>query len=75
MAAVVGVPDPGRTEIVVAYVVLRDGAGGADLDAELTARVRTRVGAHLAPRRIVRVTELPMTATGKIMRRELRGRG
>jgi acetyl-CoA synthetase len=74
MAAAVGVPDPERTEIVVAYVVLRDGAGGDELDAELVERVRQRVGAHLVPRRIVRVAELPMTATGKVMRRELRGR-
>jgi acetyl-CoA synthetase len=75
MAAVVGVPDPERTEAVVAYVVLRDETHQAELDEELVERVRTRISPHLAPRRIVRVRELPMTATGKIMRRELRQRG
>ena len=75
MAAVVGVPDPERTEIVVAYVVLKEGAGGEDLDRALMERVRRRVSPHLAPRRIVRVDALPMTATGKVMRRALRERG
>jgi acetyl-CoA synthetase len=75
MAAVVGVPDPERTEIVVAYVVLRDGAGGEALDQDLVERVRQRISPHVAPRRIVRVTDLPMTATGKVMRRELREHG
>ena len=74
MAAVVGVPDPERTEIVVAYVVARAGAG-PELDAELRERVRERLSPHLAPRRIVRVDELPMTATGKVRRRDLRDRG
>jgi acetyl-CoA synthetase len=75
MAAVVGVPDEERTEIVVAYVVLRDDAAGDGLEADLTARVRAKVGAYLVPRRIVRVAELPMTATGKVRRQELRARG
>ena len=75
MAAVVGVPDPERTEIVVAYVVLREGSEGDELDRALVERVRQRVSPHVAPRRIVRVSELPMTATGKIRRKELRERG
>jgi len=75
MAAVVGVPDPVRTEVVKAYVVLRDGARWDGLEAALIKRVRERVSPHEAPRSIVAVRELPMTATGKIMRRELRARG
>ncbi len=71
MAAVVGAPDPVRTEIVVAHVVLRDGAQVTD--EALKARVRDKVSAHLVPRRIVRADTLPMTATGKILRRALRG--
>ncbi|MEL7212460.1 MAG: AMP-binding protein [Pseudomonadota bacterium] len=72
MAAVVGEPDPLRTEIVVAYVVLRDGAKWSGLAETLTDRVRRHVSPHVAPRRIERRESLPMTATGKIMRRALR---
>lgn len=80
MAAAVGVPDAVRTEVVRAYVVLRDGAadpgaeGLARLEAELIARVRERVSPHVAPRSVVVIPEMPTTATGKIMRRELRAR-
>ncbi len=72
MAAVVGVPDPIRTQSVCAYVVLRAGADGAGLDATLIERVRSRISPHLAPRKVVFRDSLPMTATGKIMRRALR---
>jgi acetyl-CoA synthetase len=73
MAAAVGLPDPVRTEIVAAFVVLRRGVEpSADLGDRLSAHVRARLGAHLAPRRVAFVDALPVTATGKIMRRELR---
>lgn len=72
MAAVVGAPDPIRTEIVVAHVVLREGAAWDGMEEALKALVRERVSAHLVPRRVVRAERLPMTATGKIMRRALR---
>jgi len=73
MAAVVGVPDEQRTEIVMAYVVLNDGVTGDDaLVRDLQAHVRTRLAAHEYPRAIRFVTSLPTTATGKIIRRELR---
>jgi acetyl-CoA synthetase len=74
MAAAVGAPDPVRTEVVVAHVVLRAGVRlTPELEAALVARVGERVGRHLAPRRVVQAESLPMTATGKVMRRELRG--
>jgi acetyl-CoA synthetase len=73
IAAVVGEPDPVRTEIVVAHVVLREGADTTGLDAALKALVRDKVAAHVVPRRIVWAESLPMTATGKILRRALRG--
>jgi len=74
LAAAVGVPDPVRTEIVKAFVVLREGADSEGLEAALIARVRKRVSPHVAPRVIEVVSEMPMTATGKIMRRHLRNR-
>jgi acetyl-CoA synthetase len=75
MAAVVGVPDPIRTEVVKAWVVLRPGANTAGLAEALIELVATRISPHLAPRAVAFVDALPMTATGKIQRRELRQRG
>jgi acetyl-CoA synthetase len=75
MAAAVGVPDPLRTEVVTAFVVLREGAAREGLAEALIERVKARVSPHVAPRAVVFVESLPMTATGKIMRRELRERG
>jgi acetyl-CoA synthetase len=73
MAAAVGVPDPVRTEVVAAFIVLRPGqAPSESLAAELQDFVRRRLGAHEYPRRVHFVPELPLTATGKIMRRVLR---
>ena len=75
MAAVVGVPDPLRTEIVTAFIVLAPGrTGDAALTAEIQEFVRTRLAAHEYPRRIEYLDALPLTATGKVMRRELRAR-
>ena len=72
MAAVIGEPDPVRTEIVVAYVVLREGASWGGLAETLIHRVKKQVSPHVVPRRIERIERMPMTATGKIMRRALR---
>jgi acetyl-CoA synthetase len=75
LAAVVGKPDPQRTEIVKAYIVLKPGhAPSDDLSRELSGYVKERLAAHEYPREIAFVTELPMTTTGKIIRRELRER-
>ncbi len=73
MAAVIGKPDPQRTEIVKAFVVLKEGFAPSDaLAAELAAHVKTRLAAHEYPREVAFVDSLPMTTTGKIIRRELR---
>ncbi|MDO9428591.1 MAG: AMP-binding protein [Methylobacterium sp.] len=73
LAAAVGRPDPLRTEIVKAYVVLRDGFTASDaLAAEIQAFVRTRLSAHEYPRVLVFRDHLPMTTSGKIIRRQLR---
>ncbi|HEY1385304.1 MAG TPA: acyl-CoA synthetase [Dongiaceae bacterium] len=75
LAAVVGKPDPERTEIVKAYIVLKDGCTpGDDLARAIQAHVKMRLAAHEYPREIAFVDSLPMTATGKIIRRELRAR-
>ncbi|TQV69544.1 AMP-binding protein [Aliiroseovarius halocynthiae] len=73
MAAVIGVPDPLRTEAVKAVVVLRAGCDPNGMDAALIQLVKDRISPHVAPRMVEFVDQLPMTATGKIMRRELRG--
>jgi acetyl-CoA synthetase len=75
IAAVVGKPDQARTEIVKAYVVLRDGVTPTQtLKEELQSFVKTRLAAHEYPREVEFVGALPMTATGKIIRKELRAR-
>jgi len=73
LAAVVGSPDPVRTEIVKAFVVLNaDRQPDPALAEDIRTFVKMRLAAHEYPREIEFVTELPMTATGKIMRRELK---
>ncbi|MFC2968178.1 AMP-binding protein [Acidimangrovimonas pyrenivorans] len=74
MAAVIGVPDKLRTEVVKAFVILREGADWEGMERILIDRVKARVSPHVAPRSVVKVDSLPMTTTGKIMRRELRAR-
>ncbi|MFT5362753.1 MAG: acetyl-CoA synthetase [Dinoroseobacter sp.] len=73
MAAVVGIPDPVRTEAVKAFVVLREGEVWSQaLGAALIQHVRDHVSPHVAPRFVEPIEALPMTATGKILRRALR---
>ena len=75
LAGVVGKPDPERTEIVKAYVVLKEGVAPSEtLARDIQAHVKTRLAAHEYPREIAFVSELPLTTTGKIIRRELRAR-
>ena len=73
MAAVVGVPDEVRGQRVKAFVVLAPGyTASDDLTAEIQAHIKKRVAAHAYPREITYVDSLPMTATGKIKRKDLR---
>ena len=73
MAAVIGVPDPVRTESIKAFIVLARGVTGSDaLADDIREMVRSRLARHEYPREIAFVDALPMTVTGKILRRELR---
>lgn len=73
MSAVVGVPDPVKTESICAFLVLRPGhAPSPELAEAIRDSVRIRLARHECPSRIEFVDALPLTTTGKIMRRELR---
>jgi acetyl-CoA synthetase len=72
-AAVVGKPDPERTQVVKAFVVPRSGYQPAPaLAEELQQFVKTRLSAHAYPREIEFVEHLPRTASGKLQRFVLR---
>ncbi|SCB40467.1 acetyl-CoA synthetase [Bradyrhizobium shewense] len=76
MAAVVGIPDPIRTESIKAWIVLRPGFTGTDaLAREIQEFVKVQLAAHEYPRFVEFAETLPMTATGKVLRRELRAKG
>lgn len=76
LSAVVGIPDPIRTEAVKAWIVLRPGYEPSDaLARELQDFVKSQLAAHEYPRHVAFAESLPMTATGKVLRRELRARG
>ncbi len=75
MAAAIGVPDPVRTESIKAFVILREGTAQTPaLVEEIRDSVRSHLAKHEVPREIEFVASLPMTTTGKILRRELRDR-
>jgi acetyl-CoA synthetase len=75
LAAVVGKPDPVRTEIVKAFIVLKAGQAPSDaLAADIKDFVKTRLSAHEYPREVAFIEQMPMTTTGKVIRRLLRER-
>jgi acetyl-CoA synthetase len=75
LAAVVGKPDPVRTEIVKAFIVLKSGQAPSDaLAADIKDFVKTRLSAHEYPREVAFIQQMPMTTTGKVIRRLLRER-
>jgi len=75
LAAAIGKPDPVRTEIVKAFIVLKAGTAPSDtLAREIQDFVRTRLSAHEYPREIAFIEEMPMTTTGKVIRRLLRAK-
>ena len=73
LAAAIGKPDPMRTEIVKAFIVLKSGYPPSDaLANEIQAFVKTRLSAHEYPREVAFIDSMPMTTTGKVIRRLLR---
>ncbi|CCH77096.1 Long-chain-fatty-acid--CoA ligase [Nostocoides japonicum T1-X7] len=69
-AAVVAVPDPVLGEEIGAAIALRPGATATVEDVR--QHVKDRIAAYKYPRHVWRVDELPKTATGKILRREVK---
>ncbi len=75
LAAAVGKPDPLRTEIVKAFIVLKKGHAPTNaLAAEIQNFVKTRLSGHEYPREVAFIDDMPMTTTGKVIRRLLRER-
>ena len=73
LAAAVGKPDPVRTEIVKAFVVLKpDFRPSPQLAEEIRLHVRARLSAAEYPREIAFVDEIPLTTSGKVIRRHFR---
>lgn len=70
MNAVIGIPDPRQGEVAMAFIVARS---GSTLEAEsLIAWCRTRMANFKVPRRVAFVESLPLNASGKVQKTELR---
>ncbi len=69
LAAVIGVPHESHGEEIKAVVILEDGASLTE--DELVAWGKEQMAAYKYPRVVEFVPNLPMTATGKILKREL----
>lgn len=72
MCAVIGVPDPKWGEVGLACVVLKPGTTATE--EELLSFLRERLARYKVPKRIVFMESLPISAAGKILKRELRER-
>jgi acetyl-CoA synthetase len=74
-AGVIGKPDPVVGETVKAFVSLNQGFEDSEtLRMELLGHARKRLGAAIAPKEIAVLPSLPLTRSGKIMRRLLKAR-
>jgi acyl-CoA synthetase (AMP-forming)/AMP-acid ligase II len=70
--AVIGVPDTRMGEVGLALVVPAPDAAPGDLGPELVAWARERIANYKAPRSVRAVEALPLNASGKVLKRELR---
>jgi acyl-coenzyme A synthetase/AMP-(fatty) acid ligase len=72
-AGVIGVPDEVIGQRICAYIIPRPGHEPCDaLAADIAGEVRNKIALFKIPKEFVFVDSLPRTATGKLMRRELR---
>ena len=73
LAAVIGVPHEEVGEEIKVYVILREGATATS--EEIITWSQANMAGHKYPRLVEIADSLPMTATGKILKKELRSRG
>jgi acetyl-CoA synthetase len=73
-SAVCGIPDEIKGEVIIAFVVLKQGVteSSVNLERELSDKIRNDIGAIATPKQIYFVSKLPKTRSGKIMRRLLK---
>ena len=72
-SAVCGIPDEVKGEVIIAFVVLKQGISKNDeLEKEIMIKIRNDIGAIASPKQIYFVSKLPKTRSGKIMRRLLK---
>jgi acetyl-CoA synthetase len=76
-SAACGIPDEVKGEVIIAFVVLKQGISNESdiLEKELSNKIRTDIGAIATPKQIYFVSKLPKTRSGKIMRRLLKAIG
>ena len=76
-SAVCGIPDEVKGEVIIAFVVLKEGVITSTnvLEKEIVKKIRTDIGAIATPKQIYFVSKLPKTRSGKIMRRLLKAIG
>jgi acetyl-CoA synthetase len=76
-SAVCGIPDELKGEVIIAFVVLKEGVDTETkvLEKEIVEKIRTDIGAIATPKQIYFVSKLPKTRSGKIMRRLLKAIG
>jgi propionyl-CoA synthetase len=69
--AVVGVEDQLKGQVAIAFVIAKDPAKLANMEAEVMKTVDSQLGAVARPARVYLVSALPKTRSGKIVRRAL----
>ncbi|MDH5430272.1 MAG: acetate--CoA ligase [Nitrosopumilus sp.] len=76
-SAVCGIPDEVKGEVIIAFVVLKQGVNydSKELAKEISNKIRTDIGSIATPKQIYFVSKLPKTRSGKIMRRLLKAIG
>ena len=76
-SAACGIPDEVKGEVIIAFVVLKQGISNDTgiLEKELSDKIRNDIGAIATPKQIYFVSKLPKTRSGKIMRRLLKAIG